>query len=487
MISANSFPRSPHCLITEDAFDAFSLNNTSSKEDIETIYPVCKENFDNFLQQNPSIVSWVKRNSFSATSNNVLRLFDNNDALAGVLAGFDDMHCYKEWSVVAKKLGHGFYKIDKSDPKAYQACMYGFAMEKYKISHMFNTPKEPRFGLICKTPYCHEDQEQIRLIEAVWMIRDLINLPANILNPTMFAAIAKNISERHGGHCNIIKGDELLKQNFPMIHAVGRASSDPGCLIDINWGEDDAPSLVLIGKAVCFDTGGLDIKSASNMLLMKKDMGGGAHALALAHLIMSNQCHVKLRVLIPTVENAISSNAYRPSDILTSRSGLTVEIGDTDAEGRLILADAITFACEKKPDYIFDFATLTGAARVALGKDIPALFCNDDELANGLIASASKEDDAIWRLPLAKEYESLLKTNCADLSSTGSTSYGGAILAALFLQNFVTDDVRWAHVDMMAWNTSSQPGKPKGGEAMGLRCFYAWVKQVFGSSKTELN
>lgn len=316
-------------------------------------------------------------------------------------------------------------------------------------------------------------------LEATYLTRDLINTPTNDMGPAELAGAAVDLADAFGASCEVIEGDALLASNYPLIHTVGRASANAPRLIDLRWGDPAAPKVTLVGKGVCFDTGGLDLKSAANMLLMKKDMGGSAHVLGLARLIMATGLKVRLRVLVPAVENAVSGNAFRPSDILNSRKGLTVEIGNTDAEGRLVLADALTEASTEQPDLVIDFATLTGAARVALGTDVPALFVNDDGLADAFAKAAEAARDPLWRLPLWAPYDDLLNSDVADINNTGSTPFGGAITAALFLQRFVGDGIKWAHIDLMAWNRSAKPGHPKGGEAMGLRAAYRLIADRF--------
>lgn len=312
-------------------------------------------------------------------------------------------------------------------------------------------------------------------LQATYLTRDLINTPTNDMGPAELAAVADDLAAEFEATCEVIQGEALKAANYPMIHAVGRASASAPRLIDLRWGSETAPKVTLVGKGVCFDSGGLDLKSAANMLLMKKDMGGAAQVLGLARLIMATGLKVRLRVLVPAVENAVSGNAFRPSDILSSRQGLTVEIGNTDAEGRLVLADALTEASSEQPDLLIDFATLTGAARVALGTDLPALFVNDDDLADSFAAAARAAGDPLWRLPLWAPYGELLKSDIADISNTGSAPFGGAITAALFLQRFVGPGIKWAHIDLMAWNRATKPGRPVGGEAMGLRAAYRLI------------
>ena len=273
----------------------------------------------------------------------------------------------------------------------------------------------------------------------------------------------------------MIVGDALLAENYPTIHAVGRASSRAPRLVDIVWGDESAPKVTLVGKGVCFDTGGLDLKPASGMKMMKKDMGGAAITLGLAQAIMAANLPVRLRLLLPLVENSVSGNAMRPLDIVRTRKGLTVEIGNTDAEGRLILCDALAEACTEKPALLIDVATLTGAARVALGPELPALFCNDDEVAARLLAAGTAEDDPLWRMPLWRGYRRMLDSKAADLNNVSEGPHAGAITAALYLQEFVEPGISWAHIDVMAWNQRTRPGRPEGGEAQTLRALYAHI------------
>jgi leucyl aminopeptidase len=279
---------------------------------------------------------------------------------------------------------------------------------------------------------------------------------------------------------DFVAGDELLTRNFPAIHAVGRASSRQPRLLELNWGSEEAPVLALVGKGVCFDTGGLDLKSAAGMLLMKKDMGGAAHALALARLVMESQLPVRLKLLIPAVENSVAGNAYRPGDVIASRKGLSVEIGNTDAEGRVVLSDALTYACEALPDLVIDFATLTGAARIALGADLPPLFSNRDEIARGIQLAGDEVEDPLWTMPLYQPYRKQIESPLADLNNTGKSSYGGCITAALFLEHFVEPEIPWVHIDTFAWNQGNRPGRPQGGEALGLRAVFKYLQSRYG-------
>jgi leucyl aminopeptidase len=312
------------------------------------------------------------------------------------------------------------------------------------------------------------------------LARDLINTPADDMGPSELEAAARALAERFGGATEVTVGDDLLAKNFPMIHAVGRASDDPPRLIDLTFGDPDAPRVTLVGKGVCFDTGGLDIKPAAGMELMRKDMGGAATALGLAHVLLATGAPVRLRVLLPTVENAISGNAYRPGDILATRQGISVEIGNTDAEGRLVLGDALTLASEEAPELLVDFATLTGAARVAVGTEIAAFFTRGDELGDELTAAGRAVGEAVWRLPLHEDYRQMLDTPFADINNAGSGRFAGATTAALFLKEFVAAPDRWLHFDIMAWNTRDRAGRPRGGEAMGLRAMHRLIADRYG-------
>jgi leucyl aminopeptidase len=320
-----------------------------------------------------------------------------------------------------------------------------------------------------------------RAVDAATLARDLINTPAQDLGPSALAEAALQMARRHRMRARVIVGEALLKHGYGLIHAVGRAAADAPRLIDLTWGDARHPKVTLVGKGVCFDSGGLDIKTADGMKLMKKDMGGAAHALALAQTIVDARLPVRLRVLVPAVENAISGNALRPLDVITSKQGLTVEIGNTDAEGRLILADALAEACSEKPSLLVDLATLTGAARVALGPDLPALFVNDDTLAAELLEHSEREADPMWRMPLWAPYRSRLKSPVADLNNVADGPMAGAVNAALFLQEFVAAGVPWIHLDLFGWNPWPAPGRPVGAQAQCLRALYALIEARFAA------
>lgn len=325
------------------------------------------------------------------------------------------------------------------------------------------------------------DGKQVALIaQAVWMTRDLINIPANDMGPKELAAAAKDVAKRHKASVGMIVGDRLLKENFPMIHAVGRASEQAPRLIDMKWGHAKHPKVTLVGKGVCFDTGGLDLKPSSAMGLMKKDMGGAANVLGLADMIMGAGLKVRLRVLIPAVENAVSSNAFRPGDVLASRKGLTVEIGNTDAEGRLVLADALALADQENPELLIDMATLTGAARVALGPDVSPFYTHDDGVAAELVALSQTVDDPLWRMPLWARYDELLASKIADVNHISGGPFAGSITAALFLARFVETAKCHIHFDIYGWTPKARHGRPEGGEAQGIRTLFAYLQKRFG-------
>ena len=351
------------------------------------------------------------------------------------------------------------------------AVSWGLACYRYEAYKSFDK-KLPVLALRSATLV----NEVESYVQAITLVRDLINHPASDLMPDQLSTEVDKLAREFKAKTKHLVGDELLQHNYPTIHAVGRASIHPPRLIELNWGNKKAPKVTLVGKGVCFDSGGLDLKPSSAMRLMKKDMGGAAHALGLARLIMAQQLPIRLRVLIPAVENAVSSNALRPGDVVKTRHGLTVEIDNTDAEGRLVLCDALAEADREAPELLIDFATLTGACRVALGTELPGLFCNSQELANGIIGSGLKVNDPVWQLPLHKPYQELLKSDVADTLNSSPNAFGGAITAALYLQLFVSPTTPWVHFDLMAWNNRKLPGRPVGGEAFAIRAVFEYLK-----------
>ncbi len=368
---------------------------------------------------------------------------------------------------LATLLPPGLYRLEGDWPEPELAAL-GFALSGYRFTrYKARTETAPR---LC-VPRGVDAARLERIVEAVTLARDLVNTPANDLGPAGLEAAATALANRHGADLRILSG-EPLRAGFPLIHAVGQAAAEPPRLVDLSWGLMEAPKVTLVGKGVTFDTGGLDIKPDAAMALMKKDMGGAATALALAHMIMDAGLKVRLRVLVPIVENAISAPSFRPGDIYKSRKGLTVEIGNTDAEGRLILADALALACEDKPTLLFDFATLTGAARVALGPDLPPFFTDDEALAEALMRFGRSANDPVWRLPLWPPYDALLEGKSSDLNNISGGPHAGSITAALFLRRFVEPDIAWAHFDIFAWNPTTKPGRPEGGETQTARLLF---------------
>ena len=400
--------------------------------------------------------------------------------LAGVLfalEGADDPHkdLFRP-GALSVLLPAGAYRFANAPHDARLAAL-AVALGSYRFTRY---RKQEQKDIRLEVPAGVDGDELSRIAEGVWLARDLINTPANDMGPAELEAAARALAERHGAKVHTIVGDDLLEQNFPLIHAVGRAAARPPRLIDVSWGDPGHPKVTLVGKGVCFDTGGLDIKTETGMLNMKKDMGGAATMLALAHMLMGRGAKLRLRVLIPAVENAISGSAFRPRDVYRSRNGLTVEIGNTDAEGRLILADALALADEEEPELIADMATLTGAARVALGTEIPPVYTDDDELAVGLARFAASENDPVWRMPLWRPYDQLLDSKVADINNVSSGNFGGSITAALFLRRFVTAAKTWLHCDIFAWNQTSKPGRPEGAECQVARALYALLTARYG-------
>ncbi len=404
-------------------------------------------------------------------------LLPGKKALGGVLFGLEGADETKDPFLpgrLAQHLPDGVYRF-ANEPHDARLAALAFALGCYRFTRY---RKAEARAVKLDLPQSVDAEDLTRIIDGVTLARDLINTPANDMGPAQLEQAARKLAARHSATINAVVGDDLLAQNFPLIHAVGRAAAAAPRLIDMTWGDAKNPCVTLVGKGVCFDTGGLDIKPDASMLNMKKDMGGAATALALAHMIMARGLKLRLRVLIPAVENAISGSSFRPRDIYTSRKGVTVEIGNTDAEGRLILADALTLADEDKPVLIADFATLTGAARVALGPDVPAFFTDDDALAGELTACATAENDPLWRLPLWRPYETMLESKVADINNVGG-SQGGAITAALFMRRFVSAK-SWLHVDLFAWSPSAKPGRPEGGDCQAARALYALFAARYG-------
>ena len=456
--------------------DHSDLIQPDKGQDARTIHLVDKKSFD----------SWLKGRSARERAHLAAVGFKPDAFVHAILPGDDP----ERWSVVTTvanveslsawclaKLGQilpeGRYRVEGRQPGK---AMFGWMSGQYRFDRY--RPKAEAHGpRVLLTSDVGAIAPVVAEMRATALVRDMVNTPAADMGPAAIEKEAERIAKAHGAKIAVTKG-EVLEQGYPMIHAVGRAAAKHHAprLIEILWGKEDHPRIALVGKGISFDSGGLDIKPSAGMRLMKKDMGGAAHVLALAELVMASGLPVRLHCLVAAAENAISADAFRPGDVLKSRLGLTVEIGNTDAEGRLVLGDALAKASEGKPELIVDFATLTGAARVALGPDLPPLFANDDALADAMLAGGIDRDDPLWRMPLWDGYADLLETDIADLGNAGSSAFAGTITAALFLKRFVGEGIAWAHVDTFAWRPSAKHGRPKGGAALGMRAAWAMLQ-----------
>jgi len=430
--------------------------------------------------QPASVQSWLNAQGFNATAATQQVVPNANGEPAFVAVGIGDAGDPLALAHLPALLpAQGVYRLDPDSPVKVDPALLllGWGLGAYRFERYLKTPKKSARLLIEDAGV--ENTEAFALLKASILVRDLVNTPTEHMGPAELEAVAIRIAQAYGGQIKVVVGDDLLTQNFPTIHAVGRASHRAPRLIELTWGDPGHPLLALCGKGVCFDTGGLSIKTYEGMRNMKKDMGGSAHALALAQLVMARKLPVRLQLLVPAVENSVGPNAFRPGEVIVTRSGLAVEIDNTDAEGRLVLCDALAYAAESRPDLLLDFSTLTGAARVALGPDLPALFCNDEALAADYLAASTQSRDPIWRMPLWRPYLSYLRSNVADLANGSASRMGGAIVAALYLERFVPDGQRWAHIDGYAWNDNERPGKPAGGEAQGLRAAFAMLQSRY--------
>ncbi len=429
--------------------------------------------------QSDAVRAWVTSVGYQAEVGATCLVPGEAGELARVLVGVDGDIGPFTLAGLPTSLPQGTYRIDAKSWKAdkHTAVALGWGLGSYAFTRYRERSAQPAKLVLDPSV----DAGRVRnTLDSVQLTRDLVNTPAGDMMPANLAAAAERIASKYGAYLTVIEDDALIEEGFPVVHAVGRASVHRPALIDLTWGDESHPKVTLVGKGVCFDSGGLNIKGASGMRFMKKDMGGAAHVLGVARLVMAQKLPVRLRVLVPAVENAISANAFRPGDVLRARNGKTIEIDNTDAEGRLVLSDALVAACEESPELILDFATLTGAARVALGTDLPAMFATDDAVANGILASAGRVDDPVWRMPLHKPYRKLLDSTIADIVNSASVPFGGAITAGLFLQDFVSPDISWVHFDVMAWNRSASPGRPEGGEAMGVRAVFDYLAERYG-------
>ncbi len=426
--------------------------------------------------QDSTLRAWLEANAFSAATGSWLLVPDANGGARCVIAIIGDVADPLALAHLPSVLPSGVYRIAAESPVQpdADALLLGWGLGAYRFDRYVQPARTPARLLPARDVAEHSGA--LALLQASRLVRDLVNTPTEHMGPAELESAAAQIAREHGAQLKVFKGEALLTNNFPTIHAVGRASHREPRLIELHWGEAAHPHVAIVGKGVCFDTGGLDIKTSDGMRNMKKDMGGAAHALALAQLVMAHKLPVRLTLLVPAVENAISGNAFRPGEVIKTRQGLTVEVDNTDAEGRLVLCDALAYAAEMKPELVLDFATLTGAARVALGPDVPALFCNDEALAADYLRAGDLARDRLWRMPLWRPYLSYLKSNIADLANGSASRMGGAITAALYLERFLPENLPWAHVDVYAWNDGERPGKPAGGEAQGLRAAFGLLR-----------
>lgn len=425
--------------------------------------------------QLPAIGQWLDAQKYTASSG-TLMLLPGADGIGSAVLGIDNRLDPFTYAHAPYALPPGDWQLaGELDAAARRALLLGWGLGSYRFRR-YKTPLREPANLALDG---EADAETLDVLAACLRVRDLVNTPTEDMGPDELEATVREIGARHGATIEVIAGEELIAQNYPAIHAVGRASHRAPRLIQLEWGDADAPHIALVGKGVCFDTGGLNLKAGPGMRNMKKDMGGAAHAIALAELIMARGLPVRLSLFVAAVENAIGPNALRPGEVIATRKGVSVEIDNTDAEGRLVLCDALVRAAEDKPALLLDFATLTGAARIALGPDLPALYANDDALANDWLNAGQREFDPLWRMPLWRPYLRYLTSTIADIANGSSSPMAGSVTAALYLERFVPEGQPWAHLDVYSWNDSERPGRPAGGEAQSLRAAFAMLKQRY--------
>ncbi|MEM7097264.1 MAG: leucyl aminopeptidase family protein [Pseudomonadota bacterium] len=456
--------------LSEQAYYLDDANPDRADLDTILIKLVLQDDLDQFQATlDEKQLQWLAKQSFTAKVGQFAWLPHGQSQC--LVVGTDAQEDFRTLGNLALTLPEGTYRLDSNIS---DQAVIGWGLGAYQFLRYRSAKRMPAQLII---PNTNDTNRICNVVDSMALSRDLVNTPAADMAPSHLAAEVQALAEKFAASFNLVSGDELLDMQCGAIHAVGRAAEDPPCLVDLEWGEQSNPSIVLVGKGVTFDSGGLDLKPASGMRLMKKDMGGAATAIGLAHLIMAQQLPVHLRLLVPAAENAVAGNAFRPGDILQTRKGLTVEIDNTDAEGRLLLCDALALACEEKPDYIFDFATLTGSARSAVGTEIAAMFCNDDDLAATLGHLSKTCADPVWHMPLHSGYEHMIDSKIADMVNSAASPYAGSVTAALYLQRFVEDCI-WTHFDIMAFNTRNRPGHPEGGEAMALRTVFTFLEQL---------
>ena len=455
----------------------FSSAPGSHSKPVISLIPVRESELDDWLQSAaPNHRQWAASSGFKAKPGQFCAMAGTDNEVSFVVFGAQESGWLGQLCALVSRLPEGVYRLSSDwDREQRLQASLGWGLAAYRFER-YRKNQAPGATL-----QLDEDIEKdVRaLCEAQGLVRDLVNTPTEHMGPGQLADEVTAQADLLGGDIDTILGEDLLNLNFPAIHAVGRASDREPRLLQMSWGDEEAPLLALVGKGVCFDTGGLDLKTAAGMALMKKDMGGGAHVLALARLVMQYRLPVRLLMLIPAVENSVSGNAYRPGDVVETRKGLSVEIGNTDAEGRVVLSDALAYACEQSPDLVIDFATLTGAARIAMGPEVTPLFSNKLEVARAIQDAGEEAEDPMWTLPLYQPYRKMIESPIADLNNSGSSSYGGCITAALFLEHFVEPDIPWVHIDTFAWNQADRPGRPKGGEALGLRAVFRYLQSRY--------
>jgi leucyl aminopeptidase len=455
-----------------------NLTPSASKSTLP-VTPLTRKGLASWLSRQPAkLQRWIKSTHFAANEGELCLVPGSDGALARAIIGVTALDDPWSYSILPTRLPKGRYRLDP-EPEAEQAnaAALGFALGTYRFGRYKKQQEVVYPSLVW--PAAADKALISALVEGIGLCRDLINTPADDLGPPELAEEGQNLAKRHGGKARILRGEKQLIEGFPSVYTVGRAAGKPPHLLDFTWGSEEHPKVTLVGKGVIFDSGGLDLKPAASMKLMKKDMGGAALVLGVAHVVMSLRLPIRLRVLVPAVENGIGPNAMRPLDVLKTRKGITVEVGNTDAEGRLILSDALTAADEERPALLIDAATLTGAARVALGTSLPALFSNHDGMADEILAAGLAVKDPLWRLPLHQPYAKLLESPVADINNVTNDTYAGAITAALFLERFVSPSTPWAHIDTMAWNVDSKPGRPVGGEAFALRALVEMLSRRY--------
>jgi leucyl aminopeptidase len=464
-------------VINRQILPCFVSETNVNPGEVVSLVLMQKSEYESWLrEQDDFTINWLMTNNYKIKNYSYCMIPNVQGKISKILVGYEnDINL---WSLahLPKSLPVGFYAIDAGQQKYWEELALGWGLAAYHFSAFKKAEREPATLIIPKEQSPDWVQSQL---QAIYLVRDLVNTPAENMGPEELSLAAQTLAKHYRANFSEIVGNDLIKQNYPAIYVVGRGSAREPRFLDLQWGDENHPKVTLVGKGVCFDTGGYNLKSGSGMALMKKDMGGAAHVLGLASLIMDNNLPIRLRVLIPAVENSVSGSAYRPGDVINTRKGLTVEVGNTDAEGRLVLSDALAEAASEKPDIIIDFATLTGAAKIATGSEVPAMFSNNSELAKEVFALSEQERDLVWQLPLHQDYKELLDSNIADLNNCSSSPMGGAITAALFLESFVEKDIPWLHFDLNAYNMSSKPGRPEGGEAMGLRAVYQFLMERY--------